>query len=603
MNSGDDENQNGFAANLIDIILHSKIFSSIDRSACEALLPRLERITLPQGDILFEQGDPSDCLYILVEGQLIAIIHTHEGKNKIVGTIEKGETVGELGALSNQPRSLTIRASTNSKLLKLSHKQFEVFCKEQPQFISRIIDLIITRSQNTLKLLSQKKIYKHIAIIGGNQEAPLKHFLDKFKEVISHDPTFIFLEDDLSQTQLNQLTEEAEQKNQIIIFALNENNFNSYRTKLKHINSIFVVVDGDVPTFLSDLASTMLSRHKTPFATRYELVLVHDDETPLPTGTKDWLMQAKFTMHHHIKINNIPDYQRFLRFIQGKAIGLVFGGGGQKGWVHIGVLKALLDANIPIDAIGGTSVGAVAAASYAKTLNYAKAYKIFENNSYASKDFFGLSNLTLPLISIITSKRQTEALMADFKFNAEDLWLPFFSITSNLTTGKEVVNREGMLWENLRAGAALPGIAPPSIIDGEICYDGGLLNNLPVDHMQTILNNEGITIAVSLSNQPIRHVNYNFPPVITFWIALIKLLKLGYKNYKFPPYMNTFLNSLLIGGATKEKTNELAADILINPHLNQFRLLKINKKIIHEMIEIGYKHTYTQLQSTHILKT
>lgn len=603
MNSGVDENQNGFTANLIDIILHSKIFSSIDRSACEALLPRLERIKLSQGEILFEQGDPSDCLYILVEGQLIAVIHTEEGKNKVVGTIEKGETVGELGALSNQPRSLMIRASTDCKLLKLSRKEFEAFCTEQPKFILQIIELIIIRSQNTLKLFSQKKVYQHIAIIAGNQDAPLKNFLRRLQEVMQADSGFTFLNADMSEGAVNQAVAEADKKNQIVVFSLNEDNINNYDSLLKHINILLIIVDGDVPASLSELSLKLLSKHKTPFATRYELVLVHDDETPLPSGTRDWLMQAKFTLHHHIRINQIPDYQRLFRFIQGKAVGLVFGGGGQKGWVHLGVLKALLDANIPIDAICGTSVGAVAAASYAKTLNYPKAYKIFENNSYASKNFFGLSNLALPLISIITSKKQTEALMADFNFNTADLWLPFFSIASNLSTGKEAVNYDGKLWEYLRASAALPGIAPPSIIDGDIYYDGGLLNNLPVDHMRALMNNEGIIIASSLLNQPTKHVNYNFPPIVTFWISLIKLLKLGYKNYKFPPYMNTFLNSLLIGGATKEKTNELAADILINPHLNQFRLLKINKKIIHAMLEIGYKDTQEQLQSSHLFKT
>lgn len=603
MNSGVDENQNGFTANLIDIIHNSKIFATIDRSACEALLPRLERIKLVQGEILFEQGDPSDCLYILVEGQLIALIHTEEGKNKVVGTVEKGETVGELGALSNQPRSLTIRASIDCKLLKLSHKQFEIFCHEQPKFISRIIDLIITRSQSTLKILSQKKIYKHIAIIAGNQEAPLNHFLGKLRETIGNDSGYIFLDAGLSETEVNQLAEETDKKKQIAIFSLNEDNINNYQSLLKHINILFIVVDGDVPTSLSDLSLRLLSKHKTPFATRYELILMHDDDTQLPRGTKDWLIQAKFTMHYHVRTNNTPDYQRLFRFIQGKAVGVVFGGGGQKGWAHLGVLKALLDANIPIDAIGGTSVGAVAAASYAKTINYSKAYKIFENNSNASKNFFGLQNLALPLISIITSKRQTEALMADFNFDTEDLWLPFFSIASNLSTGKEAVHHEGKLWERLRASAALPGIAPPSIIDGDIYYDGGLLNNLPVDHMQALMNNEGIIIAVSLSNQPTKHVNYNFPPIVTFWISLIKILKLGYSNYKFPPYMNTFLNSLLIGGATKEKNNELAADILINPHLNQFRLLKINKKIIHDMLEIGYKETQQQLQSSNLFKT
>ena len=149
MRQATEDEISSFSADLVDFIHHSKIFSGIDRAACESLLPRLEKIILEQGEILFEMGDPSDCLYLLVHGQLTAILNTSQIKKKIVGTIDIGETVGELGVLSNQPRSLTIRAAVQSKILKLPRKQFTEFCIEQPNFMAHIIDLIISRSQNT----------------------------------------------------------------------------------------------------------------------------------------------------------------------------------------------------------------------------------------------------------------------------------------------------------------------------------------------------------------------------------------------------------------------------------------------------------------------
>src|SRR5579872_4224090 len=108
---------------IIEIIKQSKIFSGIDHSASENLLSRFEKVKIDQGEILFEQNEPSDSLYILIEGHLIATLKTSDGKPKIIGIIEKGETVGEMGALSQQPRSLTIRATSDSFLLKLTQNQ------------------------------------------------------------------------------------------------------------------------------------------------------------------------------------------------------------------------------------------------------------------------------------------------------------------------------------------------------------------------------------------------------------------------------------------------------------------------------------------------
>lgn len=603
MSDGDANNPNSFSADLVEIIQSSKVFAGIDTAACEALLPSLERIILNQGETLFEQGDPSDCLYILVDGQLIAQLLSHEGINKIVGTIDKGETVGELGALSSRHRSLTVRAAVDSKLLKLNRDKFEQFCIEQPGFISGIIDLIITRSQNTLRLISKKKVHRHIAILAGNQFAPLDNFLKKLKEIFESDSSFVFLDDMNGDSLPSDLIDKIENENKSAIFILNENNYKNAQSKFNHINSIYILVDGDIHSPLSDFALKILDKSGTPFVSQYELVLMHDDHIDAPTRTREWLTQADFTLHHHVRINHDEDYHRVKRFMQGKAVGVIFGGGGQKGWGGIGALKALLDAKIPIDAVGGTSVGALAAALYAKNLSYDKTLTEFTKNSAASRHFFALHKLTLPLISVITSKSQTNALINSFQdTQIEDLWLPFFAITSNLSTGKEVVHRRGLVWEKIRASAALPGIAPPVVMDGEIHYDGGLLNNLPVDRMRALLGNEGVTIAVTLSGHSHKPIHYHFPPIVSFWVSLIKLLNLGYKHYKFPPFFNTFLNALLIGASSKENTNKLITDILITPDFNKFRLLKLNNKNIQDMIEISCKATLERLHDSKIFE-
>jgi NTE family protein len=595
-NKHDNDNEL-FAADLVSVIHSSRIFSTVDRAACEKLLPRLEKIILLQGNILFEQGDPSDSLYILIDGQLVSMLLTPEGKQKIVGTIEKGETVGELGAISNQPRSSTIRATANCKLLKLSRNEFDEFSKENPGFITRVIDLIITRSQNTLKLMSQKKLYQHIAIIQGTENTNLDKFLQKLKENFKTSNRYILLDSPVD-TNLFRAIEQAEEKHQIVFFKLDPKKLAELGSKLNHLGGVLVVADADSSGRLSQFALDLLSRHQTPFATQYDLVLLHDDKTTLPHGTMNWLGQANFTLHHHLRMNDDLGYQRIIRFMKGTAYGLVLGGGGSKGWVGLGAIKALLDAGIPIDAIGGTSVGAMVGACYITAQDYDATYLSFKKIIDSLHNPFSWRNLTWPLISIFSMQKAT--LCAKDLFSnkqIEDMWLPFFSIACNLSTGKETVHRQGSLWKKIRATSSLPGIAPPLVLKGELYVDGGLMNNLPVDCMRAMLGEDSTIIAISLMGKTDKIIHYNFPPALPFRVGLLKKLGLGYKDYTFPPFFNTFLQSLLIGSSTKEKINQLASDILICPDLSPFRSLEIDENKIQPMIEIGYTEMQEALKS------
>lgn len=244
----------------------------------------------------------------------------------------------------------------------------------------------------------------------------------------------------------------------------------------------------------------MLKGDKTHFVTQYELILMHDDSITLPKNTIEWLNLANFTFHHHIRWTAPVGYQRLIRMINGKAIGLVFGGGGGKGWACLGALKAIIESNIPIDAIGGTSVGALVAAAYAIHLDYDGTYRDFKRYVESATKPFTLKNLTWPIISFISAKKPTLLLKKVVKkLKIEDLWLPLFAISCNLNTGKEIVHRQHYFWEALRSSTAIPGIIPPMVIDGQMHVDGGIVNNLPVDTMRAMLGNESTIISVSLT--------------------------------------------------------------------------------------------------------
>lgn len=141
---------------IVTLLKECHIFSSLDIEVCEKIAGLFEPIELQQDDVLFRQGDPSYNLYIVTNGTLFAVITTPNG-DKFVGSIEKGETVGELGAISGEERTLTVKAAQHCSLLKLSSAEFLKLCHQYPTIILESIKPIISRSQKISNFFLLKK--------------------------------------------------------------------------------------------------------------------------------------------------------------------------------------------------------------------------------------------------------------------------------------------------------------------------------------------------------------------------------------------------------------------------------------------------------------
>jgi NTE family protein len=591
---------------LLNVIRSTKLFSSLSKKACAEILPLFEHIQLKKSEILFNQGDLSDCLYILLSGKLSVIITTALAESRSIGHLDPGETVGELGALSNEPRSLTVKALKDCLLLKMANENFIQICHHYPAIMFATIHPIVARSQKVIELLSSEKIRKNIAIIPANEQINLKKFADKLAEHVIHHPNAIFLSDyspefesitpAVLQEKLDQIERIRKTKHKVIYFL---KSFNTPLAKLsfKKIDMIYIVGKKDSTPSIDPLILEKIARKKKHLKSDPELVLVHPDKTLAPTHTSDWLQLTKFGLHHHVRINVSNDYQRLLRFIRGKAIGLVLGGGGTRGWAHLGVLKALREAKIPIDIIGGTSVGAIVAACYAIHQSYEDGHEKFAEIVAASRNSISWKSLTWPAISLFNAKKFTLSLQKIFgKIEIEDLWIPYFCISTNLTTHLEEIHRSGLLWKKTRASASLPGIIPPMVMEGDLHFDGGLLNNLPADIMRQLVGIKGKIIAVELSDSQLHGNKYYFPPVLTFTQALLAKLGLAYQNYKFPHFIDTFMKAIFSGSTLKVKQNSVAANQLISLNLTGFSMLHADVKQGEKMIERGYSQTLKQLK-------
>src|SRR5579862_7191944 len=101
---------------LINAIKNNKIFSSLNEESIQKVLPQFTKMELKKSETLFYQGDPSDNIYLLISGKLSAALTNVSGETRVIGFIEPGEAVGESGALTAEPRALTIKANENAIL-------------------------------------------------------------------------------------------------------------------------------------------------------------------------------------------------------------------------------------------------------------------------------------------------------------------------------------------------------------------------------------------------------------------------------------------------------------------------------------------------------
>ncbi len=177
---------------------------------------------------------------------------------------------------------------------------------------------------------------------------------------------------------------------------------------------------------------------------------------------------------------NFPQLLRQLRK-KPPRLGLALSGGGVRGLAHIGVLKVLSEAEIPIHIITGTSAGGLIGALYAAGMSPQEMEE--EALRMASpRRLLPLLNRALPFRGLLSAQKVTEyleSLLGDITFDR--LRIPLAVVAVDLVTGQKVVIREGRVVDAVRATTALPGLIGPLERDGQILVDGGLLDNLPAD--------------------------------------------------------------------------------------------------------------------------
>jgi len=322
-----------------------------------------------------------------------------------------------------------------------------------------------------------------------------------------------------------------------------------------------------------------------------ELILCQPETADRPQGTITWLMRRDVIAHHHLSLSRADHLERLARRLANRSVSLVLSGGGARAFAHIGAIQAIREAGLPIDLVGGTSLGSIVAATVALGWDY-------ETMVQAAETFFSPAKVfdyTFPAVAIASSKKMSRTLQTEFgQIQIEDLWLPYFCISSNLTRARQNIHRHGPLWRGLRASCSLPGIFTPVANDGDLLVDGAVMNNLPVDVMAKLAQG-GLMIAVDVSADTDLTDNYQLSDSLSGWRVLWSKLNPFVSDIKAPSIIDTLKRATELNSVQKRRETKALVDIFINPPVTAYGLTQF--EAYQTLIQAGYESAQAAIQA------
>jgi NTE family protein len=243
-------------------------------------------------------------------------------------------------------------------------------------------------------------------------------------------------------------------------------------------------------------------------------------------------------------------------------VGLVLSGGGARAYAHVGAIRELRKAGCPIDFIGGSSMGAIVGAAVAmgwddEEIDWRLRKAFVETNP--------LADMALPLIAMTLGEMVGARLREHFgEQQISDLWLPFFCISSNLTSGSFQTHRRGVLREALRASIAIPGLLPPAVQDNNVLVDGAVMKNFPTDVMRGL--HLGPVVGVDVTRgRNITADEVARPSSVWRWF-------LSGQWRKGPPIVSLLLRTATVSTGREMIASREATDLLILPKMDHVEI-------------------------------
>ncbi|MGQ0578769.1 MAG: cyclic nucleotide-binding domain-containing protein [Betaproteobacteria bacterium] len=579
-----------------------KLFGPLDETMLQFVEERVEWVRLHAGETLFVAGDKGEELYFVLGGRLRALA----GDGRVLSEMTRGESIGEIAMLTGEPRTANVVAVRDSDLVRVPRQAFNEIVAKYPAVMQTIARIVVQRLRVKEQGNLAARTGKCIAVLAAGVEnatadftmrlvealeriGPTLHLTAQRLDILLNRPGIAAAEqEDAAGMRLTAWLDEQESHHQFLIYETDGTLSLWTRRCLRQADEILLIADAGTEPAPSVVEKTLLGSTDGISKARQSLVLLHPDGSRLPSGTSRWFANRDVQRNFHVRLNTESDFGRVARCLGDAAVGVVLGGGGARGLAHIGVVRALREAGVPIDMIGGTSMGAVMASLVAMDQDWDQ---MLETNREAWLRNKPHKEYSLPFISLIRSRRLDSMAKSIWgEIEIEDLWVSYFCISCNLSTSATMIHERGSLRKAVRASASIPGVFVPVLSDGDILVDGGLVNNLPGDVMRERACRTLIVVDVG-SEQAFTFKLAAFPSP---WQLLRSRILPFSARIEVPNIVDVLIRTTDVSSSQKTRDVKRIADVCLRPPIDAYGVLQF--ELLDEIADVGYRYAKSKIE-------
>jgi NTE family protein len=553
-----DEEQSSAALEMrcpLDWLRDCPDLAGVDSAALDALAAGAVHFSLPAGHLLFESGSRPDGVYLVASGRLGVKTSAKIG---LTAEIERGELVGEAGWLLGLERSATVVALRDSEVLLLPNADLDRIAALSTPFSLAFARLCARRLQHSNRQDYKPKRARVFAVVPNSIEVDVADLATRLVDELKLAGRTELVWDARATTHTSAWFNGIEEANDFVVYVANWTASGWTRQCCRQADVILMAAPagGRFASWPTGIAEAAVAR-----GARVELALLHRGRIEAGSAAV-WLKSLPAMLHHHIV--EPADFGRVARLLTQRGVGLVLSGGGARGFAHLGIIRALREARVPIDFVGGASIGAIIAAGVAMgwgdeemQLRYRRSFV----------DTNPVNDYTFPFVALTRGRKVSRLLDREYGgMLIEDLRYPYFCVSANLTTGRLLQHRAGGLAKALRAAVAIPGVMPPVFHEEGVLVDGAAINNLPLDIMQT--HAPGFVIGSDVGADR------------SFGEQRVNIFQI-------------LMHAGMVNSASSERGQRELADALLKPPLVDIDLL--NWRAFDRAIEAGYTYARTAI--------
>jgi NTE family protein len=584
------------------ILAGERAFAGLSDGALESLAHAAEREVVPAGHELLGPGVVPDSAFVVMHGRLRvtdARVSEQAGREVFV-ELGRGGVAGLNLLVAQIPSAGTLSAMRDTTVLRLRREALlQCFSKHPELYVAQARHFYETALHTHAKAPAIPRIVTLLPVRGGfalddvlrlSARALTETFgpievVDSRRaaEILGGSPE---RGGESLRARMSDWIGEQEEGGRLVLLVCDREATLWTRWSLEQTDRIVVAAspgDRDAIAYVDRILASRRTRSKL----LVDILLVHPADVEVPRGTRPWVDLPYRRRHHHVRVDRLADFRRAARRLAERGVSVVLGGGGARALAHIGLLQALEEAGVPVDAIGGTSMGSVVAAAYACGRSPAEMLRLFRERV---PDGRALRDVDFPALSLFSGRKLDELLRFAFEdLDVSDAWIPCFCVSADIAGARMVVHDRGPLWEAVRASCSLPGVFPPVYVDDSLLVDGGVMDNVPIAVMER--EHAGSTIiACDVGAAGIGPIEKPRSPHRSGWSRLGDRFRGRGAESVAPNIVHVLTSATMLGSRDElhRMVDEGHADLLLVPPVQHVKVLGFEAR--ESLYRIGYEH-------------